>query len=228
MWTIGAVGVSYFLRVALREDLTAYGLRLRPAPWIFVSRYAAFLATIGFLGAYTAIPAVLSIEAQSIVVVLPALAGLAYVGRRYLELRTTWLPQLMHALWQPRELAQTIGQPQHAHPSPDTGDSSIGTRLREFAPTFGTHDPEDTEPNYEDTRDEALERDEYTCQLCGEPGYPKAERGLAAYPVDPEDYHLENLVTVCHDCLQMDDQQLRQEAERAKQWRDRDHNDEDT
>jgi 5-methylcytosine-specific restriction endonuclease McrA len=82
--------------------------------------------------------------------------------------------------------------------------------------------------NYEQNRERAFERDDHTCQLCGQEGYPKAERGLIAYPVRAGDYHLDNLVTVCNDCItdaldsDEDDQiaadRLRLQAVRAKEW----------
>ena len=82
--------------------------------------------------------------------------------------------------------------------------------------------------DYEQNRERAFERDDYTCQLCGHEGYPKTERGLVAYPVRAEDYHLDNLVTVCNDCItdtldsDEDEQKaadrLRLRAARAKEW----------
>ena len=82
--------------------------------------------------------------------------------------------------------------------------------------------------DYQQNRERAFERDDYTCQLCGHEGYPKTERGLVAYPVRAEDYHLDNLVTVCNDCItdtldsDEDDQKaadrLRLRAARAKEW----------
>ena len=82
--------------------------------------------------------------------------------------------------------------------------------------------------NYEQNRERAFERDDYTCQLCGQEGYPKAERGLVAYPVRAGNYHRDNLVTICNDCItdtldsDEDDQKaadrLRIQAVRAKEW----------
>jgi 5-methylcytosine-specific restriction endonuclease McrA len=82
--------------------------------------------------------------------------------------------------------------------------------------------------DYEQNRKRAFERDDHTCQLCGKEGYPKAERGLVAYPVRAGDYHLDNLVTICNDCVtdtldsDEDDQKaadrLRLQAARAKEW----------
>jgi hypothetical protein len=82
--------------------------------------------------------------------------------------------------------------------------------------------------DYEENRERAFERDDYTCQLCGKEGYPKTERGLIAYPVCAGDFHLDNLVTVCNDCItdtldsDEDDQKaadrLRLQAARAKEW----------
>ena len=82
--------------------------------------------------------------------------------------------------------------------------------------------------NYQQNRKQAFERDDYTCQLCGHEGYPKTERGLVAYPVRAEDYHLDNLVTVCDDCIsdtldsdedkQKSADRLRLRAARAKEW----------
>jgi 5-methylcytosine-specific restriction endonuclease McrA len=82
--------------------------------------------------------------------------------------------------------------------------------------------------DYQQNRERAFERDDHTCQLCGEEGYPKTERGLLAYPVRAGDYHLDNLVTVCNDCItdtldsDEDDQKaadrLRLRAARAKEW----------
>ena len=82
--------------------------------------------------------------------------------------------------------------------------------------------------DYEKNRERAFERDDHTCQLCGQEGYPKTERGLVAYPVCAGDFHLDNLVTVCNDCISdtldsdEDDQKaadrLRLQAARAKEW----------
>ena len=82
--------------------------------------------------------------------------------------------------------------------------------------------------DYEENRERAFERDDHTCQLCGEEGYPRTERGLVAYPVCAGDYHLDNLVTICNGCItdtldsDEDDQKaadrLRIQAARAKEW----------
>lgn len=82
--------------------------------------------------------------------------------------------------------------------------------------------------DYEENRERAFERDDHTCQLCGKEGYPKTERGLVAYPVRAGDYHLDNLVTICNECIidtldsDEDDQKaadrLRLQAARAKEW----------
>jgi hypothetical protein len=82
--------------------------------------------------------------------------------------------------------------------------------------------------NYEENRERAFERDDHTCQLCGQEGYPKTERGLVAYPVRAGDFHLDNLVTVCNDCitdtLDSDEEEqkaadrLRIRAAKAKEW----------
>ena len=82
--------------------------------------------------------------------------------------------------------------------------------------------------DYEENRERAFERDDHTCQLCGQEGYPKTERGLVAYPVCAGDYHFNNLVTVCNDCItdtldsdednQKAADRLRLQAARAKEW----------
>ncbi len=82
--------------------------------------------------------------------------------------------------------------------------------------------------DYEQNRERAFERDDHTCQLCGQEGYPKTERGLVAYPVCAGDFHLDNLVTICNDCItdtldsDEDDQKaadrLRIRAAHAKEW----------
>jgi 5-methylcytosine-specific restriction endonuclease McrA len=89
--------------------------------------------------------------------------------------------------------------------------------------------------DYEQNRERAFERDDHTCQLCGKEGYPKTERGLVAYPVCAGDYHLDNLVTICNDCItdtldsDEDDQKaadrLRLQAARAKEWVNSDQSD---
>ena len=91
--------------------------------------------------------------------------------------------------------------------------------------------------DYEENRECAFERDDHTCQLCGKEGYPKTERGLVAYPVCARDYHLDNLVTICNDCItdtldsDEDDQKaadrLRLQATRAKEWINSDQSDAD-
>ena len=87
---------------------------------------------------------------------------------------------------------------------------------------------EEDSGDYEQNRERAFERDDHTCQLCGKEGYPKTERGLVAYPVCAGDYHLDNLVTICNECItdtldsDEDDQKaadrLRLQAARAKEW----------
>jgi hypothetical protein len=82
--------------------------------------------------------------------------------------------------------------------------------------------------DYDQNRERAFERDDHTCQLCGQEGFPKTERGLVAYPVCAGDFHLDNLVTVCNDCItdtldsDEEDQKaadrLRLQAARAKEW----------
>ena len=79
--------------------------------------------------------------------------------------------------------------------------------------------------DYREGRNIAFKRDDYTCQLCGTVGYPKTEHGLAAVPIEPDDYHAENLVTVCHSCLKKDDQQLHTELVQAVERRQRRVND---
>ncbi len=87
---------------------------------------------------------------------------------------------------------------------------------------------EDDRGDYATNQELAFERDSHTCQLCGKEGIPKAERGLIAYPVCAGDYHLDNLVTICNDCLtdtlDSDEdertaaERLRLRATRAKEW----------
>ncbi len=62
---------------------------------------------------------------------------------------------------------------------------------------------------FQTLRDSAIERDESTCQLCGDLGYPKTSLGLTAVPVDPGEFTLPNLLTVCDQCVDQDVQQLR-------------------
>jgi 5-methylcytosine-specific restriction endonuclease McrA len=91
---------------------------------------------------------------------------------------------------------------------------------------------EEDRGDYAKNQGRAFERDGHTCQLCGQEGIPKAERGLIAYPVRARDYHLDSLVTICDDCLTdaLDDDedkqqaadQLRIRAARAKEWIDTD------
>ena len=75
--------------------------------------------------------------------------------------------------------------------------------------------------SYEDASEKALKRDRYTCQLCGTVGYPKTEHGLATVPVESSQHQLENLVTVCHECLKKDDIQLNHEVREAYKRRQR-------
>lgn len=75
--------------------------------------------------------------------------------------------------------------------------------------------------DYNEASDAALKRDRHTCQLCGIVGYPKTERGLAAVSVEPDDHRIENLVTVCHECLKKGDRQLEQEVREAFERRRR-------
>lgn len=87
---------------------------------------------------------------------------------------------------------------------------------------------EEDRGDYGENQGLAFERDDHTCQLCGNEGIPKTDRGLIAYPVRAEDYHLDNLVTICDDCLTKtldsdEDEKtaadrLRLRAARAKEW----------
>lgn len=91
---------------------------------------------------------------------------------------------------------------------------------------------EDDRGDYGENQGRAFERDDHTCQLCGNEGIPKTDRGLIAYPVRARDYHLDNLVTICNDCLtetldsdedeQIAADQLRIRAARAQEWIDTD------
>lgn len=91
---------------------------------------------------------------------------------------------------------------------------------------------EEDSGDYRQNQGQAFERDGHTCQLCGNEGIPKANRGLIAYPVRAGDYHLDNLVTICDDCLtetldsdddeRMAPDRLRIRAARAQEWRDSD------
>lgn len=94
-------------------------------------------------------------------------------------------------------------------------------------------DPDD----YGENQGRAFERDDHTCQLCGNEGIPKAERGLIAYPVCAGDYHLDNLITICDDCLtetldsdeneQTAADRLRIRAARAQEWTDAEESSDD-
>ena len=87
---------------------------------------------------------------------------------------------------------------------------------------------EEDRGDYSENQGRAFDRDDHTCQLCGNEGIPKAERGLIAYPVRAGDYHLTNLVTICDDCLtetldsdendQTAADRLRLRAARAQEW----------
>jgi 5-methylcytosine-specific restriction endonuclease McrA len=87
---------------------------------------------------------------------------------------------------------------------------------------------EEDRGDYGENQGLAFERDDHTCQLCGNEGIPKTKRGLIAYPVRAGDYHLTNLVTICDDCLTEaldsdEDEQtaadrLRMRAARAQKW----------
>jgi 5-methylcytosine-specific restriction endonuclease McrA len=87
---------------------------------------------------------------------------------------------------------------------------------------------EEDRGDYSENQGRAFERDDHTCQLCGNEGIPKADRGLIAYPVRAGDYHLDNLVTICDDCLtetldsdednQTAADRLRIRAARAQEW----------
>ena len=69
---------------------------------------------------------------------------------------------------------------------------------------------------YQTLRDSAIERDESTCQLCGDLGYPKTSLGLTAVPVEPGEYTLSNLLTVCNRCVDQEVQQLRRQLRESK------------
>lgn len=96
---------------------------------------------------------------------------------------------------------------------------------------------EEDRGDYAENQGRAFERDDHTCQLCGNEGIPKAKRGLIAYPICAGDYHLDNLITICDDCLTEtldsdEDEQtaadrLRMRAARAQEWRDSDAEDAD-
>ena len=69
---------------------------------------------------------------------------------------------------------------------------------------------------FQTLRDSAIERDESTCQLCGDLGYPKTSLGLTAVPVEPGEYAFPNLLTVCNQCVDRDVQQLRHQLREAR------------
>ncbi|WP_273837821.1 hypothetical protein [Halococcus sp. PRR34] len=123
-WIFGTLGSAYLVRPALHEDITEYGLRLRAGPWIAVVRYGAFLGGVGFLtasgmsGLLADTPAdfqllfgyagtLLPPIGDAVAVLLPGTTGLAYVGRRYLELQSRQVSQVMHGLWRPRTVFET-------------------------------------------------------------------------------------------------------------------------
>ena len=123
-WIFGTVGSAYLVRPALHEDITEYGLRLRAGPWIAVIRYGAFLGGIGFLtasgmsGLLADMPAdfqllfgyagtLLPPVGDAVAVLLPGTVGLAYVGRRHLELQSRQVSQVMHGLWRPNTVLET-------------------------------------------------------------------------------------------------------------------------
>lgn len=115
--------------------------------------------------------------------------------------------------------------------SPDTTDGTASARPssverpdlpadKEIAPSTGAGDAPPA--SYQLAREQAFERDEYTCQICGEQGYPHAKRGLAGWvseeDIAAEDYRIDNIVTICHDCLQeCDADEIAQLATLAKQ-----------
>jgi 5-methylcytosine-specific restriction endonuclease McrA/biotin operon repressor len=123
-WVVGTVGSAYLVRPTLHQDITEYGLRLRAGPWIGVIRYGAFFGGIGLLTAsgmsglladmpvdfqlllgYTG--TLLPPSGDYVAVLLPGVTGLAYVGRRYLELHSRQVSQVMHGLWQPQAVVET-------------------------------------------------------------------------------------------------------------------------
>jgi 5-methylcytosine-specific restriction endonuclease McrA len=123
-WTLGTAGSVYLVRPALHQDITEYGLRLRAGPWIATIRYGAILGGIGLLtasgmgGLLANMPADIQLVAgyastllppsgDYIAVLLPGATGLAYVGRRYLELHSRRVSQVMHGLWQPKTVLET-------------------------------------------------------------------------------------------------------------------------
>lgn len=122
-WIFGTVGSTYLVRPTLHQDITEYGLRLRAGPWIAVLRYGAFLGGVGFLtssgmsGLVAGMPADLQLlfgyaktllppVGDYVAVLLPGATGLVYVGRRYLELHSRQVSQIMHGLWQPRAVLE--------------------------------------------------------------------------------------------------------------------------
>jgi hypothetical protein len=128
--------------------------------------------------------------------------------------------------------------PLHHDVPPDVGTAVCGDcwmahtdeQLDEYVEEMQEHQRalEQDPGDYQQNQGRAFERDDHTCQLCGNEGIPKAERGLIAYPVRAGDYHLDNLVTICDDCLtetldsDEDDQtaadRLRIRAARAQEW----------
>jgi 5-methylcytosine-specific restriction endonuclease McrA len=122
-WVFGTVASAYLVRPALHQDITEYGLRLRAGPWIAMVRYGAFLGGVGLLtasgmsGLLTDMPADLQLllgyartllppVGDAVAVLLPGAIGLAYVGRRYLELHSRRVSQVMHGLWQPKAILE--------------------------------------------------------------------------------------------------------------------------
>lgn len=90
---------------------------------------------------------------------------------------------------------------------------SIVARLTAYlSPSEGGSVDDGMSPKkYQTLRDSAIERDDGTCQLCGDLGYPKTSLGLTAVPVEPGEYALSNLITVCNRCVNQEVQQLRRQ-----------------
>jgi hypothetical protein len=97
LWLVGAAGVAYYLRYALREDRDVDGQPVTPAPWVFAARSALFVGLIGIAGRVSTTDLSLSPLLVELAVLTTPVVGLGYVARRYAERRTQWGARLLQS-----------------------------------------------------------------------------------------------------------------------------------
>ncbi|QLG29827.1 hypothetical protein HUG10_19640 (plasmid) [Halorarum halophilum] len=128
-WSVGSAGVAFYLRKALRKDRDIHGQPVNPAPWVFGSWYALFVALAGATTSYLTSGSLLPPTVfESTLIATPAVGAL-YVGRRLAEQRSVWGARTMYSIrsvidrvwsldddWPPTEQNQKHANPDDTDP----------------------------------------------------------------------------------------------------------------